>query len=147
MKHRARWVVDTNVLVSAFLWHGTPGRVIALASEHAVQLFTSRVLLDELAATLAKKKLTKYVAATGMTADQLLAHYRRVATMVTARQLDTPVSRDADDDAVLACAVAARADLIISGDDDLLVLKNFNGASIVTVAQAIKAYASAGDTT
>ncbi|WP_290903025.1 putative toxin-antitoxin system toxin component, PIN family [Aquabacterium sp.] len=87
------------------------------------QLFTSRVLLDELAATLGKKKLAKYVAATGFTADQLLANYRRIATMVTARQLDTQVSRDADDDAVLACALAARADLIVSGDD-LLVLKD-----------------------
>ncbi|MBK7006040.1 MAG: putative toxin-antitoxin system toxin component, PIN family [Burkholderiales bacterium] len=144
MKRRPRWVVDTNVLVSAILWHGTPGRFIALAGEKDVQLFTSRVLLDELAATLAKKKLTKYVAATGMTADQLLAHYRRVATMVTARQLDTPVSRDADDDAVLACALAARADLIVSGDDDLLVLKNFNGIPIVTVAQAIKVVAPVG---
>ncbi|WP_445322872.1 putative toxin-antitoxin system toxin component, PIN family [Ramlibacter sp. AN1015] len=56
------------------------------------------------------------------TADQLLASYRRIATMVTARQLDTQVSRDADDDAVLACALAARANLIVSGDDDLLVL-------------------------
>ena len=140
MKRRPRWVVDTNVLVSAFLWQGTPGRVIELAGEKEVQLFTSRVLLDELAATLGKKKLAKYVAATGLTADQLLANYRRIATMVTARQLDTQVSRDADDDAVLACALAARADLIVSGDDDLLVLKDFDGVSIVTAAQAIKGF-------
>ena len=54
---RPRLVVDTNVLLSAFLWQGTPGRVIELAGEKEVQLFTSRALLNELAATLAKKKL------------------------------------------------------------------------------------------
>ncbi len=141
MKRRPRWVVDTNVLVSAFLWRGTPGRLIELAGEKEVQLFTSRLLLNELAATLAKKKLMKYVASTGMTAEQLLSHYRRVATLVTARQLEAQVSRDADDDAVLACALAARADLIVSGDDELLVLKAFNGVPIVTVAQAVKGFA------
>ena len=110
MRRRPRWVVDTNVLVSAFLWQGTPAHVIELAGEKEVQLVTSRALLDELAATLAKKKLAKDVAATGLTADQMLANYRRIATLVTARQLDAQVSRDADDDAVLACALAARAD-------------------------------------
>lgn len=139
MKRRPRWVVDTNVVVSALLWRGTPGRLIELAvEEQAVQLFTSRALLAELAATLAKKKLTKYVAATGMTADQLLANYRLVATTVAVRNLDVRVSRDVDDDDVLACAMAAHADLIVSGDEDLLVLKAFAGVPIVAVAQAIK---------
>lgn len=138
MTRRPRWVVDTNVLVSAFLWKGTPGRVIELAADKEVQLFTSRALLDELAATLAKKKLTKYVTATGLTAEEMLANYRRIAKLVTARQLEQQVSRDADDDAVLACALAARADLIVSGDDDLLVLKSFNGIPIFTAAQATK---------
>ncbi|CAG1772383.1 hypothetical protein BAC2_02391 [uncultured bacterium] len=143
MRRRPRWVVDTNVLVSAFLWQGTPGRVIELAGEKEMQLFTSRVLLDELAATLAKKKLARHVVATGLTADQRLANYRRIATQVTARQLDAQVSRDADDDAVLACALAARADLVVTGDDDLLSLKRFNGIPIVTIAQAIKGFGAA----
>lgn len=42
MRRWPRWVVDTNVLVSAFLWQGTPSRVIELAGEKEVQLFTSR---------------------------------------------------------------------------------------------------------
>lgn len=130
--------MDTNVLVSAFLWQGTPGKVIELAGEKEVQLFTSRALLDELAATLAKKKLAKYVAATGLSAEQLLANYRRIATLVTTKQLEQQVSRDADDDAVLACALAARADLIVSGDDDLLVLKSFDDIPIITAAQTFQ---------
>ena len=105
---RPRWVVDTNVLVSAFLWQGTPGRVVELAGEKEVQLLTSRALLDELAATLAKKKLARYVAATGLTADQMLAAYRRMTTLVTARQLDAQVARDADDDVVLKAALLSR---------------------------------------
>lgn len=48
MRLRPRLVLDTNILVSAFLWQGTPGHLIELAGEKEVQLFTSRALLDEL---------------------------------------------------------------------------------------------------
>lgn len=132
-----RLVVDTNVLVSAFLWEGVPGRLIELAGEQEIQLFTSRALLDELAATLGKKKLIKPIAKTGLTTDQMLRNYRRIVTLVTVRQLAQQVSRDADDDAVLACALAARADLIVSGDDDLLTLKQFQGIGIVSAKAAV----------
>ena len=94
------------------------------------------MMLKRVMGTLAKKKLTKAVAATGSTAVQMLADYRRIATVVTARQLDERVSRDADDDddddddAVLSCALAARADVVVSGDDDLLVLASFKGHSV-----------------
>lgn len=140
MTLRPRWVVDTNVLVSAFLWRGTPSRVIELAGEKEVQLFTSRALLDELAATLAKRKLAKYVTRTGLNAEQMLVSFRRISTLINARQLTRQVSRDADDDAVLACAAAARADLIVSGDADLLSLESFNEIPIVTVARAVRGF-------
>lgn len=110
MRRRPRWVVDTNVLVSAFLWQGTPGRVIELAGEQLVQLCTSRILLDELAATLAKPRLAKYVAATALTPAQMLANYQRLSTVVAPAPLARRISRDQDDDAVLACALGARAD-------------------------------------
>ena len=131
-------VVDTNVLVSAFLWQGTPGKLIELAGEKECQLFTSRTLIDELAEVLQRKKLAKQVQSTGLTVAQMLHNFQRLATTVTARRLAQQVSRDTDDDAVLACALAAQADLIVSGDADLLVLKQFQGIRIVTAAQALK---------
>ena len=68
----------------------------------------------------------------------MLRNYQKLATTVTARKLAQQISRDADDDSVLACALAAQADLIVSGDADLLVLKQFHGIRIVTAAQALK---------
>lgn len=53
-----------------------------------------------------------------------------------------PTSRDPDDDAVLACAVAAHADFIVSGDADLLVLGAFSGIPIVTAPQALEGIAA-----
>ena len=132
-----RLVVDTNVLVSAFLWQGTPGRLIDLAGEQEVQLFTSRALIDELSEVLHRKKLAKDVQATGLTPAQMIGRYRRLAQLVTARKLVQQVSRDIDDDTVLACALVAQADLIVSGDGDLLELKAYQGIPIVNPAGAL----------
>ena len=141
---RPRLVLDTNVLVSAFLWRGTPGRLIELAGDQTIQPVTSGALLDELAATLAKRKLAKHVTATGLTVSQLVAGFKRLAVTVSARQLDERVSRDIDDDAVLACALAARAQFIVSGDEDLLVLGAFKGIPIITVATAVRRFGEIG---
>ena len=133
-----RVVIDTNILVSAFLWHGLPGELIELAGDKTIQPYTSRVLIEELTSVLTRKKLAKQVAATGLSAAEMISHFRRLVTVVSAPALPQQVSRDPDDDAVLACALAARVDLIISGDADLLSLKTFQAIPIVTVAQALK---------
>jgi predicted nucleic acid-binding protein len=51
--------------------------------------------------------------------------------------LPMPVCRDPDDDQVLALALAAKVDLVISGDDDLLSMKSFEGIPILTPAEAV----------
>jgi putative PIN family toxin of toxin-antitoxin system len=137
MRRRPWLVIDTNVMVSAFLWHGPPGRLIERVGERELRLLTSRALLDEIESVLNRRKFAKAVAATGMDVDAMLARYARLASVVSARQLAEQVSRDLDDDAVLACALAARADLIVSGDEDLLVLESFSGIPIVTTNQAL----------
>jgi putative PIN family toxin of toxin-antitoxin system len=131
-------LLDTNVLVSAFLWQGVPGRLIELGIEQEIQLVTSRVLLDELADVLPRKKLAKKVAATGLTPTQIVLNYRRLAQLVTTRKLSQAVSRDADDDHVIACAIAAQADLIVSGDEHLLSLKIHQNIPILTPAEALR---------
>lgn len=136
-----RLVLDTNVLVSAFLWGGIPSRLIELAGEIEIDLYTSRVLLAELSEVLHRRKFTKPIQATGFTAAEIVKHYQRLAHRVTVRQLTQQISRDADDDQVLACALAAKADFIVSGDKDLLTLKVFQEIPIVTAAEAVRAAA------
>jgi putative PIN family toxin of toxin-antitoxin system len=133
-----RLVVDTNVVVSALLWQGTPGRLLEMAGERQARLFASPILLAELADVLVREKLAKSVKATGLTVAEMLANYRKLVTLVTARQLPQRVSPDVADDAVLAVAKAAGADLIVLGDrKHLLILERFEGTPIVTAARAV----------
>jgi putative PIN family toxin of toxin-antitoxin system len=54
--------------------------------------------------------------------------------VVIPAKLDAPISRDSDDDNIIATAVAGQCDCIVTGDNDLLVLENFNGISIIKPA-------------
>jgi uncharacterized protein len=67
----------------------------------------------------------------------MLGELRRLADIVEPPPLPAPISRDPDDNAVLAVAVASRADLIISGDADLPTLGVYAGISIIDPASAV----------
>lgn len=60
-----RTVVDTNVVVSALLWRGTPHKLFSLVESEDILLFTSRELVSELTDVLARRKLARAVRATG----------------------------------------------------------------------------------
>ena len=133
-----RIVIDTNVLLSGLLWQGAPHTLFNQARDGTVDLFMSQVLMDELARVIARQKFAGILQRTSRTPERILTELRTFAELVAAPPLPQPVCRDPDDDAVLACALAAQVDLIVSGDDDLLVLEQFEGMRIVTPAQAVK---------
>lgn len=133
-----RIVADTNTIVSALLWRGNPHRLVAAIEDHPIDFYTSRHLLDELADVLARRHLAAAVQATGKTPTQLLAQYQGFAQLVRPRIVRAVVSRDPDDDHVIAAAITARAQLIVSGDRHLLELESHRGIRIVNAAQALE---------
>ena len=70
-------------------------------------------------------------------AAEIVARYRELTEIVEAAPIEEAALRDPDDAAVLACALAARAEAIVSGDADLHALGNYQGIPIVTAAAAL----------
>ena len=131
--------VDTNTLVSGFLWDGIPAQLITAALAGRARLFVTQPLLLELQATLRRPKFSARLASRGETPDSLVLKYRSAATEIEPAHITPPPNlRDADDIAILACAAAAEADLIVSGDEDLLVLRVFGNIPIINAAQALE---------
>ncbi|MGE0278713.1 MAG: putative toxin-antitoxin system toxin component, PIN family [Nitrospiraceae bacterium] len=132
-----RAVADTNVVVSAFLWNGTPRRVLEAAEKGKLELFTSPALIAELEDVLLREKFAERLRRTRFTPAFLLSRFTQLATLIAPTETSTPSLRDRDDEAVLACALAARAELIVSGDDDLRTLGGYRGIAIVSPAECL----------
>lgn len=133
-----RIVLDTNVVISALLWRGTPYQLLTLIraqSEH--QLFSSPVLLEELAGVLTRTAITKQLALIKQSAQSVLVDYTAAVALVEPLTVPRIVHADPDDDHVLACALAARADLIVSGDNDLLTLGHYRDIPILLPSVAM----------
>jgi uncharacterized protein len=123
-----RIVVDTNVIIAGLVAEGIC-RDIVKRRLPACELFTSRALLDELAAKLQEKF--------GLDPNELplLKIYEDEAAVIKPSKLSESVCRDEDDDEVLATALAAKAEIILTGDKDLLMLKEFQGVKILSPRQ------------
>jgi putative PIN family toxin of toxin-antitoxin system len=133
-----RVVLDTKLLISALVYRGLPARLLLLFENPQHTLYTLPLLLAELEEVIFRKKFGKPLASGQSSARQLFDGLVALACTVKTSPLAMRVSRDEDDDAVLACALAARADLIVSGDDDLLVLKQFQGIPIMKAGEALE---------
>ena len=130
-----RLVLDTHVVASALLWAGLPRALLQAGRERRVELVTSAALLAELTNILGRRKFDKKIAASTLTVDQLVDRYAVLAALV--RPTPTPrIAPDPDDDVVIGTALAARADLIVTGDKPLLTVAEYLGVRIVSVSHA-----------
>ena len=131
-----RLVLDTNVVISGLLWNGSPRRLLDAAIVDAIEIYTSTALVAELRAALGYAKFAKRLTEHRMTVDLAVEHFIALATPVASAAIQRVLS-DPHDDQVLACALAAGVDLIVSGDTEPLNLKSFHRIPIVTPAEAL----------
>lgn len=135
-----RCVLDTNVVLSGFLWNGSLRQLWTAARQGAVELFTSEALIAELREVLSRPKCTKRLLEIGLSADRLLNLYLRVASLVDPATVPR-LAPDADDDVVIGTALVAKAGLIVTGDRTLLSVTEYEGVRIVSVGEALEAIA------
>jgi putative PIN family toxin of toxin-antitoxin system len=135
-----RLVLDTNVMVSALLWHGSPSRLFRRGLEEGHSFFTSPPLLAELTNVLLRPKLRLQIAKSQLSIANLIDTYCESTTSVEPGPTTRIVS-DPDDDVVIGTALAAEADLIVTGDRALLSVEQYEGVRIVSVSEALKAIA------
>lgn len=133
-----RLVLDTNVAVSAVLGSSAPARLIELAAEGEIDLFSSDELFAELAEVLARSDIARRLERHHRDASAVLALYEALIARIVPASI-ARTAADPDDDDVLACALAAGADIIVSGDRRLRNLKSFHRIPILSPAEALAA--------
>lgn len=133
-----RAVIDTNVLVSGLFWHGASHALLERVRNGTLTLVSSPALLAELAEVIERPKFDAILTRSNTSRERSLAEIQALAEVIAPTPLPQPICRDPDDDAVLALALAAQVDFIVSGDLDLLDLKTFEQIPIVAPAEALR---------
>ena len=130
-------VIDTNDFVSALLFGGTPGKLIALWKSGKIKPHLTSEILAEILRVLAypKFQLTE-------NEIQYLLYVETLpfCTVVAAKSGSAIVKADPSDDIFLRCCEAAKVKALISGDNHLLNLKSHAKAQIITPSQFLKQF-------
>jgi len=122
---KLRVVVDSNIYVSAIVFGGVPKSLLTLAELGQFEICTSATIRQEVERTLKQKFQWPHEHI-----DFACSPLWAIAHNVDAEPF-LAIADDPDDNRILECAVAARAHVIVTGDDDLLRLKNFEGIEIL----------------
>ena len=134
-----RFVLDTNLLVSAVIAAGLPRRLVDGAKAGEFELCLSEVLLAELLDVPSRGKFAARLGLASLTPQGIVDDLRRIAVVVSPINTPRVVPTDPDDDHVIAAALAGAADLIASGDKrDLLPMGSYAGIPIVTAREAVE---------
>lgn len=128
-----RVLLDANVLISAVVRpSGPPGQIVAdFLRAHSLDLVLSPAVVAEVERALAQPRIRRYLV-NPQEVHLWLVDLVALADLVDDTGRVVGVVRDPDDDMVLAAAVAGRADLLVTGDQDLLELREVDGIAIVT---------------
>lgn len=125
-------VLDTNVIVAAALSpNGAPAVLFEMVLTGTIQAYATTGMLAELHRILAVLLPDRQ--------EELLNQYTANVTIVRP-ETHQQVCRDPDDDMFLDCAIAADAHLIVSGDDDLLAIGEYQGIPILTVREFLERF-------
>ncbi len=119
-------VIDSNVIIAAFAARGLCSALFEMCIEKYTVIVSDHILTEIEKAFLRKLKMSKHAV------GEIISFLKEFCIIGTYTPLHTHVSRDHDDDKILALAVTNEADYIVTGDQDLLVLKKYGAVKIIT---------------
>lgn len=126
-------VLDTNVLISGVFFGGIPAAILSTWREGRFELVLSETILTEYRRVAGELTAGRPILAEAWV--PIGAAIASHATLVEAPVLPMSVSEDPDDDAFLACALAAGAEIVVSGDRHLRRVSGWNGFTVLTPRQ------------
>lgn len=121
-------VEDTNVLVSLLIGKRLAGLKDLLLSP-AVELLSTPQLIEEIQEVTRRSHLAKYFSSTE--AEEMISLLKEYSVSMKISAPTKPISRDKKDDYLLVLAAQGNADVLLTGDEDLLVLRKFQGTRIL----------------
>jgi putative PIN family toxin of toxin-antitoxin system len=121
-------VVDSNVFVSSFFWSGNPQKVFDRVINGLDELFITGEIIEEIASVMGSRKFN----ANRSEIEDYVKIIDKYSKKIVLKNVPESISRDKDDDKILQCGFNGNVDFIVTGDKDLLVLKEYKKIKIIT---------------
>lgn len=121
-----RVVLDSNVIVAAFAARGLCSEVFEVCLSGHNMVISEHILLE------VKTNLTKKIRLPDSVVKDIIGYLKDAAEKVKPYELADSPCRDKDDNIIIGTALSGNAEFIVSGDEDLLVLKKYKSINIVT---------------
>ena len=131
-------VLDTNTIVSAFFWEGNEAGLFRKIERGKAKLYITSEILKEIEEVIKRSKFNEIMRKANLTSDQIMQKIVSLSHLVIAPKFNIKVCRDEKDNKFLECAESAKADYLVSGDEDLLVLKEYDGITIVRTGRVLQ---------
>jgi putative PIN family toxin of toxin-antitoxin system len=134
-----RVVADTNVAVSGLLWGGPPNQLLRWAREGLLTILASEETTSEFQRVIQHEKFTRRLKALGTSSSEVYAYFMNLIFYVPSPEIiPKQIVQDPFDNFFLATALENQAGLIISGDEHLLELKQYEDMQIVSPSEACR---------
>lgn len=128
-------VVDTNVVISGIFFGGVPRKIVEAVADGAIDAYATAEILDEYMGIIASMLERKQ----GRINQSILSPlFSAIKIIETESRIE--VCRDPDDNKFIECAVDAKALYIVSGDNDLLDIKEYDGICVITAKEFCEEY-------
>ncbi|MBM5805009.1 MAG: putative toxin-antitoxin system toxin component, PIN family [Candidatus Verstraetearchaeota archaeon] len=131
---KIRVVFDANVLISAWFWAGNESRLVEMAEAGIIEGYVSPQILEEFKAVLEYPKFCLK----REEVETACSYYSIVLRIVEPKHAVNVLAEDARDNKVPECAIEAKADYIVSGDQHLLRLREFKRIKIVKAKKLLQ---------
>lgn len=128
-------VLDTNVLISGFLWKGVPSTILDAGRMGAFNICLTPLMLQELEEVLSYSRLQSPLLTAGKLPQDIIESLELSCIIKSDIAIPTVIKDDPTDDIILGAAISHHADFIVSGDHHLLKLKMFQGIPILSPRQ------------
>ena len=120
-------VLDTNIFVSSFFWGGYPQKVFDRVIYGFDELYITNELIQEISSVMSSNKFNANI----IEINDYIKIIEKYSKKIVSKKNSESVSRDKDYDKVLQCGVDGNVDFIITGDKDLLVLREYKSIKII----------------
>lgn len=133
--YKPRVVLDTNIYISATFWTGKPYVIVQKAIEQDLAVFVSDDIIQEL-----RKVLARDFSISKSEIEEMVKSILLFTHMLNPKKKLSAIKDDPDDDRILECALAGNADCIVTQDNHLLKLKEFQNITILTPQEFVEKY-------